>query len=598
MDGYDYVCKLGFEGLSVDYYIDKGVTVFVKDSEILSIVDTYSDEVTYNNCWIISMAGGNIKAYVEGCVREFIYTDKVSAFSNVVADLKVKDGKLVGAVFKTDTVNGKVLEASKNEIDIEGYGKYIINEDSKVYKIYGQITMCNMSEVLVGYDAQRFILDKDGKICAVIIDRDVQATNIRVVLNTTGYNGLFHDKVTVVSKEGLRITCGSETFEVEPDKEYTFTADSEIVKAGRIKIFSKGMEGKVGVTTIKRGYGVPYYRGSLEITLRDGKLMIINELPLEEYLYSVVPSEMPWSYNYEALKAQAICARSFAYKHVMNNSYSEYGAHVDDSTSFQVYNNSEEQTVSNSAVDETYGQVLMHGSDIISAYFYSTSCGATTTSTVWGSEYPYTHSVVLNVENQDINLVNETVFDSFIRTNFKTYDSEYPWYRWKVTFDLSELTKSINEQIGTIKAENVQILNDKGNWINKTIANVGQVKKIETGERGPGGVLSYITIFGTDATVRVYKEYNIRKVISPNGIAIKRGTGDEVTTMSMLPSGFFVLDEETEKNLLSGYTFVGGGYGHGVGMSQNGANTMAKLGARYDEILHFFYKDVEISKKY
>lgn len=590
--------KLGFEGLSVDYYIDKGVTVFVKDSEILSIVDTYSDEVTYNNCWIISMAGGNIKAYVEGCVREFIYTDKVSAFSNVVADLKVKDGKLVGAVFKTDTVNGKVLEASKNEIDIEGYGKYIINEDSKVYKIYGQITMCNMSEVLVGYDAQRFILDKDGKICAVIIDRDVQATNIRVVLNTTGYNGLFHDKVTVVSKEGLRITCGSETFEVEPDKEYTFTADSEIVKAGRIKIFSKGMEGKVGVTTIKRGYGVPYYRGSLEITLRDGKLMIINELPLEEYLYSVVPSEMPWSYNYEALKAQAICARSFAYKHVMNNSYSEYGAHVDDSTSFQVYNNSEEQTVSNSAVDETYGQVLMHGSDIISAYFYSTSCGATTTSTVWGSEYPYTHSVVLNVENQDINLVNETVFDSFIRTNFKTYDSEYPWYRWKVTFDLSELTKSINEQIGTIKAENVQILNDKGNWINKTIANVGQVKKIETGERGPGGVLSYITIFGTDATVRVYKEYNIRKVISPNGIAIKRGTGDEVTTMSILPSGFFVLDEETEKNLLSGYTFVGGGYGHGVGMSQNGANTMAKLGARYDEILHFFYKDVEISKKY
>ena len=491
-----------------------------------------------------------------------------------------------------------MLEASKNEIDIEGYGKYIINEDSKVYKIYGQITMCNMSEVLVGYDAQRFILDKDGKICAVIIDRDVQATNIRVVLNTTGYNGLFHDKVTVVSKEGLRITCGSETFEVEPDKEYTFTADSEIVKAGRIKIFSKGMEGKVGVTTIKRGYGVPYYRGSLEITLRDGKLMIINELPLEEYLYSVVPSEMPWSYNYEALKAQAICARSFAYKHVMNNSYSEYGAHVDDSTSFQVYNNSEEQTVSNSAVDETYGQVLMYGSDIISAYFYSTSCGATTTSTVWGSEYPYTHSVVLNVENQDINLVNETVFDSFIRTNFKTYDSEYPWYRWKVTFDLSELTKSINEQIGTIKAENVQILNDKGNWINKTIANVGQVKKIETGERGPGGVLSYITIFGTDATVRVYKEYNIRKVISPNGIAIKRGTGDEVTTMSMLPSGFFVLDEETEKNLLSGYTFVGGGYGHGVGMSQNGANTMAKLGARYDEILHFFYKDVEISKKY
>ena len=590
--------KVGFEGLSVDYYIDKGTTVFIKDNEILSISDVYSNDITYHNSWIISMSGGNIKAYVEGCVREFIYSDKVSNYSNIVADLIIKDGKLVNAVFKANTINGKVLETSKTEIDIESLGTFAIEDDCRVYKIYGNISMCNLSEVLVGYDAQRFILDGDGKICAVIIDRDVQATNIRVILNTTGFKGLLHESVTVVSKEGLRITCGNETFEVEPDKEYTITPDSQLAQAGRIKIASKGLDGKVGITTIERGYGTPYYRGSIEVTINDGKLMIINELPLEEYLYSVVPSEMPWSYNYEALKAQAICARSFAYKHVMSNSYSEYGAHVDDSTTYQVYNNSEEQTVSNSAVDETYGQVLTYGEEVISAYFYSTSCGATTTSIVWGSEYPYTYSTVLDVENQSLNLENETIFDSFIRTNYKTYDSEYPWYRWKVTMSLKKLTASINEQIGTLDAENVQILDDKGVWVNKKISSVGQVKKIEVGERGPGGVLKYITIIGTDSTVRVYKEYNIRKILSPNGVAIKRGTGDEVTTMSMLPSGFFVLDEETENNLLSGYTFVGGGYGHGVGMSQNGANAMAKLGVKYDEILHFFYKDVEISKMY
>lgn len=590
--------RLGFEGLSVDYYIDKGVTVFIRDGQILSVTDVYSEDVTYHNSWIISMSGGNIKAYVEGCMREFVYNDKVASYSNVVADLKIEDGNLVDATFKTTTVNGKVLEASKTDIEIESSGRYSIEEDCRVYKIYGNITMCNMSEVLVGYDAQRFILDGEGKICAVIIDRDVQASNIRVLLNTTGYDGLFHDMVKVVSKEGLRITCGNETFEVAADKEYTITPDSELAKAGRIKIESKGVDGKVGINTIKRGYGVPYYRGTIEVTLRDCKLMIINELPLEEYLYSVVPSEMPWSYNYEALKAQAICARSFAYRHVMSNSFSEYGAHVDDSTSYQVYNNSEEQTVSNSAVDETYGQVIMYGSDVISAYFYSTSCGATTTSSVWGTEYPYTTSVVLNEETQNLNLMNETIFDSFIRANYKTYDSEYPWYRWKVTMTLKELTTSINSQLETIKAENIQVLNDKGKWVNKAVTSVGQVKKIEIGDRGPGGVLNYITIIGTDATIRVYKEYNIRKVIYPNGIAIKRGTGDEVTTMTMLPSGFFVLDEELENNLLSGYTFVGGGYGHGVGMSQNGANSMAKLGMKYDEILHFFYKDIEIAKKY
>ena len=590
--------KLGFEGLAMDYYVDKGTTVFIRDGEILGVADVYSEDITYHNSWIISMSGGNIKAYVEGCVREFIYSDKVSNYSNVVADLNIKDGNLVEAIFKTNTLNGKVMEVSKTEIELESVGRYSIDEDCRVYKIYGSITMCSMSEVLVGYDAQRFILDSEGKICAAIIDRDVQATNIRVLLNTTGFEGIFHDKVIVSSKEGLRITCGNEVFEVEADKEYTITPDSDLAKAGRIKITSKGVDGKVGINTIKRGYGVPYYRGTIEVTVRDGKLTIINELPLEEYLYSVVPSEMPWSYNYEALKAQAICARSFAYKHVMGNSYSAYGAHVDDSTSYQVYNNSEEQTVSNSAVDETYGQVLMYGSDVISAYFYSTSCGSTTTSIVWGSEYPYTTSVVLNVENQNLNLTNETIFDSFIRANFKTYDSEYPWYRWKTKMTLKQLTASINGQIGTIKKENVQVLNDKGEWINKTVSSVGQVKKLEIGERGPGGVLKYITIIGTDATIRVYKEYNIRKVISPEGIAIKRGTGDEITSMTMLPSGFFVLDEETENNLLSGYTFVGGGYGHGVGMSQNGANSMAKLGMKYDEILHFFYKDVEVAKKY
>ena len=285
--------KLGFEGLSVDYYIDKGITVFVKDNEILGVTEVYSEDVTYHNSWIISMSGGNIKAYVEGCVREFIYSDKVSNYSNVVADLVVKDGKLTKATFKTETINGKVMEASKSEIELESVGKYAIDEDCRVYKIYGNISMCNMSEVLVGYDAQRFILDSEGKICAVIIDRDVQATNIRVILNTSGFDGLYHDSLKVVSKEGLRISCGNETFEVPADKEYTITPDSDLAKAGRVKIVSKGVDGKIGISTIKRGYGVPYYRGTIEVTLRDGKLMIINELPLEEYLYSVVPSEMP-----------------------------------------------------------------------------------------------------------------------------------------------------------------------------------------------------------------------------------------------------------------------------------------------------------------
>ena len=61
-------------------------------------------------------------------------------------------------------------------------------------------------------------------------------------------------------------------------------------------------------------------------------LLIVNELPLEEYLYAVIPSEMPTYYGLEPLKVQAVCARSYAYKHLVANNLSKYGAHVDDSS--------------------------------------------------------------------------------------------------------------------------------------------------------------------------------------------------------------------------------------------------------------------------
>lgn len=592
--------NLRFDGMSVDYYIDKGIKVLIKDKNIISIVEVYSDDVTYHNSFIVSMSGGNIRAYIEGCIREFISGDKTSSYNNVVADIVLEDGKLIEIKVKPETLAGKVLSSSAEGIEIENYGTYELDENYRVYKMYGTMEKGDISEVLVGYDTQKFVLNGEGKICAVIIDRDVQATNIRVLIKTTGFEDIYHDYVTVSSKEGCIVSYGngSGVFEIEPGTEYIFSVDSDIVNQGRIKISPKGVDGKLCINSISRGYGTPNYRGTLELALREGKIVVINELPLEEYLYSVVPSEMPWSYNYEALKAQAICARSFAYIHLMSNRYSEFGAHVDDSTSYQVYNNSEEQAVSNSAVDETYGQVLVHGGNVISAYFFSTSCGTTTTSGVWGSEAPYTQGRILSEESQNMNLMEEAAFDAFIRTNYNTYDSEYPWYRWSVTQSLSRLTERVNEKIGTIKAENIQVLGEEGQWINRTVTSVGQVKKIETGERGPGGVLKYVTIFGTDCTVKVYKEYNIRVLFSPEGVAVTRGTGDEITTMSMLPSGFFVLEEQTENNLLSAYTFIGGGYGHGVGMSQNGANTMAKLGKKCDEILSFFYKDVSIEKKY
>ena len=101
-------------------------------------------------------------------------------------------------------------------------------------------------------------------------------------------------------------------------------------------------------------------------------MLLINELALEEYLYAVVPSEMPTYYGIEALKVQAVCARSYAYRHLLANSLSRYGAHVDDSVSYQVYNNIPENEESVLAVKDTYGRVIEYEGEIITAYYFST----------------------------------------------------------------------------------------------------------------------------------------------------------------------------------------------------------------------------------
>lgn len=111
--------------------------------------------------------------------------------------------------------------------------------------------------------------------------------------------------------------------------------------------------------------GNPSYAGTLDLYATSEGVVMVNELPLENYLCKVVPSEMPASYQKEALKAQAICARSYAYRQIMDYAYPEYQAHVNDSTDYQVYNNSASQQAATEAVQETAGKVLKYNGNII-----------------------------------------------------------------------------------------------------------------------------------------------------------------------------------------------------------------------------------------
>ena len=186
------------------------------------------------------------------------------------------------------------------------------------------------------------------------------------------------------------VETGEESYETAPGETVVFNPDTEDFNEGRIKLIPKS--GEIQFQSVNRGIGTPSYGGTIEVSLYDEGIVVVNEVGIEDYLKKVVPSEMPSGFNLEALKCQAVCARSYAYTELSNNYYSAYGAHIDDSIQFQVYNNSQRAESTDTAVDETAGQVLSYNGEVVKTYYYSTSCGSTTDVTLWGNtteNYPY-----------------------------------------------------------------------------------------------------------------------------------------------------------------------------------------------------------------
>lgn len=134
-----------------------------------------------------------------------------------------------------------------------------------------------------------------------------------------------------------------------------------------------------------------WYRGKLMVKNDNGKLTVINDIDLESYIKGVVPSEMPPSWEYEALKAQAIAARSFALANL--GKQAKYGYDLKDNTEDQAYGGASSETnITNKAVEETHGLVLTYDMKIISAYYFASAGGMTNTS-IWGGSAPYLRSV-------------------------------------------------------------------------------------------------------------------------------------------------------------------------------------------------------------
>lgn len=559
-----------FKGLVLDTYIDHQITAFMRDDEMIYVITDDTTKVTYQNVWITQGDEEEATLYLGDIERTIPFqktSKKTSDMVNHLADIELADGEITKVSIKQDTIRGKVLAVNESYIELEGYGKVPLDSEYKVLKTYGTLERESLLDVFVGYDMHDFVVAK-GSICAVLITQPFEVDTLRVLIMNQGFQGIFHDSIEVSCNGNMTIIKGEEEKLIPAGETISWSkGDGQILEE---RIFMKPEEGfEIKIHSFERAQGMPSYAGILELVETNDGLILVNDLDLEEYLKKVVPSEMPASYEKEALKAQAICARTYAYRQVQSNTYRQYGAHVDDSTNFQVYNNIQTDERTNVAVQETYGKLLTYGGEPIEAFYHSTSCGNTTDAAIWGGnpdDLPYIQSIGLQPGGKELVWESEDEFATFIkRTNVSSFDAEYTFFRWTVKTNNEVLTKHIS--------------------------GVGTVESVEITQRGAGGIARVMKVTGTEGTKEIIGQNSIRAALGDGDIILTDLNGTERTGWTSLPSSFLSIEQSG-----SDYVIYGGGYGHGVGMSQNGAQGMAKLGMTCEEILTFFYSNIKIEE--
>lgn len=459
---------------------------------------------------------------------------------------------------------------------------------------------------------------------------------IRVLIQNSDYQGIYHKEVKLSCDTEWELHYGLDgelTEKYAGGEELLLDGNSAwFTECARIVLSTAEDGGKIRLLSVNRSQGTPAYRGSMEIRKTGQGFVVINELPVEEYLYGVVPSEMPVSYPMEALKAQAICARTYVYAHLESPGYGEYGAHVDDSTGYQVYNNTAEKEEAIQAVQETKGEVVRLNGELVDTYYYSTSCGFGADERVWnpGEEKKVSYLTAVSISEtamqQDQNsaeipgteyftaqdMCRGDYFHEFLHNPPETdFERQEPWYRWSITvesLDTESLRKVLKERqeaepdrilvekngdktepVGSNAGNAGSNAEDAGEW-----EDIGRITDIRIGKRGDGGIAESLVIKGEKKTVTVLSQYNIRAVLCAGGVTAVRQDGSKVELKMLLPSAFFEIESVKEGENMIGYKLYGGGYGHGAGMSQNAARHMAEKGYTTADILLFFYRDCKI----
>ncbi len=372
----------------------------------------------------------------------------------------------------------------------------------------------------------------------------------------------------------LTLSFGSDEILIDVDEDYAYPQFEALSEDNKVTIIDLGTRS---------------YRGRLEVgRYQKAGITAVNIVKLEEYLYSVVSSEMPESYPIEALKAQAVASRSYAIVKggLGGASDAKNGYRINDTTDFQVYRGyTYENDAAIKAVAATQGETVNYNSKVIEAYYFSSGGGATESSeAVWNVELPY------------------------LQGKPDLYEGKYSVTPWRVDFSYSEIGRLVAAYYGSLG----------------TITGIDAVKVSESGR------VSLLRIKGELSSLSLQTSA-IRSTLGLKGTKFKIVKyGDEPDTVYVQGTGNAYLNKLGDSYVMSvdgvtelgskGLTqyiarsaynfwgfgasapagpetvyFYGLGSGHGVGMSQTGAAGMAAEGYTYKEILEYYYSGCKVS---
>ncbi|GAB6273513.1 MAG: hypothetical protein STSR0004_03760 [Peptococcaceae bacterium] len=301
--------------------------------------------------------------------------------------------------------------------------------------------------------------------------------------------------------------------------------------------------------TLYNGEKANRYRGSLEFRVAPEGLTAINTLPLEEYLLGVVPNEMYAQWPIEALKAQAVVARSYVLAQM--GSYNQQGFDVLATQASQVYRGADsENPVTTQAVCLTKGEILAHAGQPVDAVFHSSSGGFTENSEeVWKNSLAY------------------------LRSKPDPHDNNEKYYNWSVSYTQEQLKQQLAGKKQWRQGDKyIEPVNFK------EITDLVELERTSSGARVKRLAVCGIGPDDQELKVEIYN-------------------ADAVRTLLGLKSAFFTLEKTfNAEQKLEQVTFRGNGWGHGIGMSQYGALGMARQGFNYRDILLYYYTGVDLIK--